>query len=306
MCAIEGVLPVLPMPFDEDGEIDTTELGRVAEYLVSQPIRAIAFGFASEVSRLTDVERDRALREVADTVGGVVPVVATIQAHSTVALLRRGEASLESGATMLMVTPPAGGPFEIDDLVAHFDIVGTRVGVPMIIQDAPTQSGVVTPVDALARLAAEIHNVVAVKVEAPPTAPKVSALVKAVGANAGVLGGAGGVDFVNELERGASGVMPGAAVPELFVRVFDLHRGGRRDEARTLFHRMSPILLLGGRDHQTFCYVQKAILQRRGILHHVRTRSPSPPLDPELDREIDVTFEDAARRWPELGMARSS
>jgi len=305
MTAVEGVIPVLPMPFDEDGEIEVAELRRVTEFLLGQPVRAIAFGFASEVSRLTDVERDLALRVVADAVRGAVPVVATIQAQSTLALLRRAEAALENGATMLMVTPPAGGPFAPDDVVAHFDALDRRTGTPTIIQDAPALSGVETSVAVLARLATEVPGVVAVKIEAAPTAPKVSALVEALGSSASVLGGAGGLDLVNELERGASGVMPGAAFPELFARVIEHHRAGRRDDARALLNRMLPLLLLGTRGHDTYCHVQKAILVRRGVLHHVRTRPPSQPLDRALARELATAIDDAARAWPELGLRPS-
>ena len=302
MIALDGVIPVLPMPFDEDGDIEVEELRQVTRFLLGRPVRAIAFGFASEVSRLTDMERDLALRVVADAAGGALPVVATIQAHSTPALLRRAEAALENGATMVMVTPPAGGPFAPDDLVAHFDALSRRTGTPMIIQDAPALSGVETSVAVLARLAVEIPGVVAVKIEAAPTAPKVSALVEAIGTSAGVMGGAGGLDFLNELERGASGVLPGAAFPELFARVFDLYRAGRLQEARTLFSRMLPILVLTTRDHETFCYAQKAILRRRGVLQHVGTRAPSRHLDAELDRELRTAIDEAARAWPELDL----
>lgn len=305
MNALEGVIPVIPMPFDEDGEIEVAELRRVTEFLLGQPVRAIAFGFASEVSRLTDVERDLALRVVADTAGGAVPVVATIQAGSTLALLRRAEAALENGATMLMVTPPAGGPFAPDDVVAHFDALGRHAGTPMIIQDAPALSGVETSVAVLARLAVELPGVVAVKIEAAPTAPKVSALVEAVGGSASVMGGAGGLDFLNELERGASGVMPGAAFPDWFARVFEHQRAGRGDEARALFAPMLPLLLLGTRGHDTYCHVQKAILVRRGVLHSVRTRPPRPRLDAALARELATAIDDAARAWPELGLRPS-
>ena len=306
MAMLQGVIPVLPMPFDEDGEIEVEELRRVTEFLAGQQVPAIAFGFASDVGRLTDAERDAAVRVVADAAGSAMPVIATVQANSTPALLRRADGALQSGASMLMITPPAGGPFAPEELVAHFDAVAARAGVPLIVQDAPAQSGVEMPVALLARLANELPAVIAVKTEASPTAPRVGALVEALGGSAGVMGGAGGLDFLNELERGASGTLPGAAFPELFVTVFDLHRAGRHDDARALFGRMLPILLLSTRDHETFCYTQRAILRRRGILRHVRTRPPRPPLDPGLERELDIAMDHAARAWPELGLRPAS
>lgn len=299
---LEGIVPVLPMPFDADGVIAPAELDRVTTFLLARPVAAIAFGFASEVARLTDTERDLALHVAAGVVAGSRPIIATIQAGSTVALVRRAEAARMNGATMLMVTPPPGAPVPPDDLVSHFDSVAREIGLPLIVQDAPGQSGVEMPVSRLARLAIEIPGVIAVKTEAPPTAPKVGALVDAIGPAAAVLGGAGGMDFFNELNRGAAGTLPGAAFPELFVTVFQLYRSGQLELARAAFAAILPLVLVSGRDHDTFCHAQKFILRRRGILNGVGLRSPAPALDPRLDGDLQVALADVARAWRRLDL----
>ena len=68
----------------------------------------------------------------------------------------------------------------------------------------------------------------------------------------GGLGGAGGIDFWHELERGADGTVPGVAMAELFPAVHALHEAGDRDAARTLFNRHLPLIALATRDMDTF------------------------------------------------------
>jgi len=58
---LEGVIPILAMPFDARGDIDLKSLDREVDFLVASGVRTIGFGFASEGFRLTAEERDAAL-----------------------------------------------------------------------------------------------------------------------------------------------------------------------------------------------------------------------------------------------------
>ena len=80
------------------------------------------------------------------------------------------------------------------------------------------------PAALLARMAREIENVQYAKVEAPPTAAKVSAVVKAGGIV--VFGGLNGNFFIEEYHRGARGMMPGSDMIGYFVA--DLECAGIR------------------------------------------------------------------------------
>jgi 4-hydroxy-tetrahydrodipicolinate synthase len=128
--------------------------------------------------------------------------------------------------------------------------------------------------------------VVALKVEAEPSAPKIGRIVKALDSDVAVLGGGAGLDLLHELERGAHGTMPGAALADAFLRVWTLHRAGRRKEARREFDRLLPLLVLGTRSLDTFLFVEKEILRRRGVFSTARLRLPSLPAEPELAAEL--------------------
>src|SRR5260370_19073632 len=112
----------------------------------------------------------------------------------------------------------------------------------------------------VARLLTEIEGVIGLKIEHVPTAPKIAAVAAAISGGGGILGGAGGGDFFHELERGASGTMPGARFPEGFVDVLRLYREGDRDGARRPFNRYLPLLLLARRSLYTVLWLQQGIL----------------------------------------------
>ena len=91
--------------------------------------------------------------------------------------------------------------------------------------------------------------VCALKIEAVPPAPKVGRVAALDHAGVAVLGGAGGIDFWHELERGADGTVPGVAMAELFLAVQAHHDAGDRDAARRLFNRHLPLIALGDTRH---------------------------------------------------------
>ena len=289
---LDGIIPILSMPFGDDEAIDFAGLTAQIDFLFRLGVQGVGFGFGSEIFRLTERERDEAVAVAARHVAGRVPVVVGVGANSTVAAIQRAEAARDAGADVLMVTPPAIVQPSADDVFAYYARLAETVDLPIIVQDAPGMVGTQLSPVLLVRLAREIERVVAIKVEALPTAPKVGAVATPVGDAASVLGGAGGLDFFHELERGASGTIPGAALPEVFIRVWDLHRRGQRDDARRLFNRYLPLLSLSNRDLDTFLFVQKEILRRGGVLRTARLRAPSAPPDAELLAELDALLID--------------
>lgn len=300
--ALEGIIPILSMPFRDDDAVDLDALVAQAVWLAETGVDGVGFGFGSEIFRLSERERDEAVTQVAQALDGRLPIVVATSANSTHAAVQRAEAAKGAGGTILMITPPAYVTTTPDDLIAHYATIAERMGLPIIVQDAPGMTGVTMAPELLARIAREIDLVAAVKVESVPPAPKVGAVAAIIGDAATVLGGAGGSDFMHELMRGARGTIPGAAMPELFVAVWRLFDAGKVAEARCLFNRYLPLFALTGRTMDLFLYTQKELLRRRGILPSARMRLPAERIDPDYTRELDAMVSDLGldelcRQW---------
>jgi dihydrodipicolinate synthase/N-acetylneuraminate lyase len=299
---LDGIIPILSMTFHDDDTIDHASLLAQAEFLIETGVTGVGFGFGSEIYRLTDAERDAALSGVATGLAGRIPIIVATGANSTHATVLRSTAARDAGATVLMIVPPTYSSAGPDEVFAHYATIAEQVGLPIIVQDAPSMTGVIMSDTLMARLANEVELVVAIKIEVIPPAPKVGTVVAKLAGSASVLGGAGGIDFAHEMERGAVGTIPGAALPELFVAVWQAFRDGRNAEGRALFNRFLPLLNLSGRSTDTFLFVQKEILRRRGILPNARLRTPSERIDPlfigELDAMLaDLGIADLGRHW---------
>src|SRR5262245_20532465 len=274
-------------PVLENGELAWDDLRREVDFLVGEGVSAYGFGFGSEVFRLTEAERDAALDVVVKHTGERAHVIANVQAGSTPAAVERAAVAKSLGADAVMLPPPSHSAADPGALFDHYKTVGREVGSPIVVQDAPGMSGIELSPELLLRLAHEVEHVVALKVEAEPSAPKIGRIVRALDSDVAVLGGAAGLDLLHELQRGAHGTMPGAALADAFMRVWRLYRADRRREARREFDRLLPLLVLGTRSLDTFLFIEKEILRRRGVFSTALHRLPAPPPEPELEAELD-------------------
>jgi len=279
---------VLSVPFNDDEAIDWHSLEREVEFLATSPgISVLAIGFASEIIRLTDIELDQLIQRSVSAAGPRTAVVAAVRAGGTRAAAMRADTAASAGAQYIMAAPPPGCATD-QSAIDFYGAVADASGLPVIVQDAPAASGVELPTARIALLVDALGDqVAAIKVEPMPSAPKISALRAAVPDDMTILGGAGGADFLNELQRGSNGTMPGAALPEIFTQVFDEHTLGDTKAAVRSFAALLPLITTSMRTPDTFIHVQKEILRRRAVFTSSRLRTPADTIDPHVDRELD-------------------
>ena len=275
------------------GSIWTTSAGK-SSFLAGLDIPSFGFGYGSEVLRLTDAERDDAVRVAAAQLKGRKPLLAGITGGSVRAVIARAEATALAGADILMVNPPPGATH---DHIRKVMIEAAATGRGIMIQDAPSISLSEMSVDLLESLVDEIPGIIALKIETLPSAPKVGAVARRLGGRVSVLAGAGGGDFYHELRRGADGTVPGAGFPEAFIDVWHAHKRGGQEASRRAFNRLLPLISLSLRSVDTFLWIQKECLRRRGVLRTSSLRMPSSALDPELTAELDDLLSDLAFEW---------
>jgi 4-hydroxy-tetrahydrodipicolinate synthase len=286
MRLLAGVVPILLMPTDEADEFDEQGLRRQVGHVLDAGVAAFGFGYASEPFRFTDREREHALRVVVEQTAGRALVLAHLPASSTVAGATAAARLAELGADLLMVPAPPSS--DESQLPGYYAAIAAAGGIPIIVQDAPAAGVAEMSVDCLLRLAQEVELIVAIKVETAPTPEKVARLLAVLDPSTTVLGGMGGLEFLNELERGVHGTMPGTALVDFFVRVWALHRDGERAAARALFTRILPILTLSLRSADSFLQVEKELLRRRGIFQCASLRRPVAPMDRGVAAELDM------------------
>lgn len=275
---VQGLVPILATPFHPDGSLDLPSLRRLTGFQLASGVDGVAvLGMASEAFALTATERRLVTSAVAEVVAGQVPLVVGVAATSTVTAVEQAREAAAGGADAVMVLPPFMVPPSPAQLPSFYAAVAA-VGPEVMVQDAPGATGVAMSPQQIAELAT-ITRVTSVKVEAPPTAPKVAAVVDRI-TEPGfvVLGGQNAQFLLDELAAGAVGTMPACEIPDLLAPVFTDWRAGRYDDARARFDLLLPLLVYGLQSGIAWA-VHKEVLVRRGLIDHAAVRVPARELD---------------------------
>jgi 4-hydroxy-tetrahydrodipicolinate synthase len=282
-----GVFPVVNTTFRDDGALDLESQRRLVRFLLDSGAHGLGlFGTASEGYTLSGDERRQLMRAIVREVDGQVPVIVSSGHTGTdvaVALSREAEAE---GADAVMVLPPYYYRPDADGIFEYFRAIDAAIAVPIMIQDAPLMTQVQVGPALAARMGRELERVRYVKVEAPPTAPKVTEITRLAGDSLTLFGGLNGQFLLEELDRGARGTMPGSDLTSVFVRIFNLWANGARSEARREFARHLPLIRYELQPGLGVA-VMKQNLQAWGVIASARVRHPTRALDEIARREVE-------------------
>jgi dihydrodipicolinate synthase/N-acetylneuraminate lyase len=238
-----------------------------------------------------------AARTLVEAAAGRVPVMMSCGRPSTAATVGLARAVAACGVDALMVLPPYVMQPGVRGLIEHYRAVAGATDVPIVLQDAPTLSGVQLSPEILAALVRDVPGIAYLKIEALPSAPKIAELARLLASDEGVtstlIGGAGGLHLVDELRHGASATMPGCSYADIFVHIWEAFVAGDLAAARHLLHRALPLLLYAGQSFSTFVGTQKEWLRRAGVIGSARLRAPAEQLPNEIYEEFATLLAEA-------------
>lgn len=292
MLQLDGVFSVLPTPFDSDGAIDHKSLARVIDLFLRAGVDGFtALGVTSEVARLSDRERELVLGTVLERVNGRVPVVVGTTAGGTTTCIDYSKLARSAGASAVMVSPPRMPKLNSESVMHHFHSLAEAVDLPIVVQDYPVISGFAMEPALVVRIAREIPSARTIKLEDPPTAPKIAHILEE-GSELPIriFGGLGGVYLLEELIAGATGAMTGFAYPEILVKVVKSFRAGEIDRAADTFYRYVPLMRFEFQKGIGMA-IRKEMLRRRGALTHASIRAPGMQLDSATHMALDHLLE---------------
>jgi 4-hydroxy-tetrahydrodipicolinate synthase len=280
---LRGTWYIVPTPFGADGELDLPSLGRLAEAAIAWGVDGLTvMGVMAEPGALTPAERSASLRTIFDAVAGRLPIAVGCSGAALASTLELVGQARELGACAAMVAAP---PLlrNVDQLPAYMK--GAAAGeLPVIIQDEPNATGVILPVSVLLA-AATASGSRTMKIEDPPTPPKIARLL-AADPELDLFGGLGGVSALSELRRGACGTMTGFAYPEILRVVRERLEAGDSRNGALLFDRYLPLIHFEAQQVVGLA-IRKEVLRRRGVFSTHRTRGLAPALDGTTLEELD-------------------
>jgi 1-pyrroline-4-hydroxy-2-carboxylate deaminase len=240
----QGVFPALMTEFHEDGSLDLPSTQRHAERCLEAGCAGLVMlGTLGENSSLVPEEKERVLRAAVEAAAGRVPVLSGVAECTTelgIAHARRAE---RAGCAGLMALPCMVYEQDEREAVHHFRTLAAATGLPVMIYNNPVAYKVDLRPEAF-RALAECANIVAIK-ESSHDSRRMTDSFNALGDRFLMFCGVDDLVLENVV-CGAVGWVSGLvnSFPEEAVRLFELARDGRLDEARGLYRWFMPLLHL--------------------------------------------------------------
>jgi len=287
-----GVFPAATTQFDSQLAVDIAETKSHLEFMLAAGVHGIvALGTCGENASLTAEEKRRVLGAIVETVRGRVPVLAGVTEFTTEAACLYAQDAERIGVDGLMVLPAMVYVPKPAELVEHFRAVARATGLPIMLYNNPPAYRVNIGIDSLETLADE-KNIVALK-EAAEDTRRFTDIVNALGDRYILFAGLDDLAF-EALALGAAGWVSGltGAFPEESVRIYDLMKVGRWDEARELYRWFMPLLHLDAGHDLVQCI--KLVQQRAGH-GSARVRPPRYALSGARYDEIVALADNALR-----------
>ncbi len=269
-----GVVPVMPIPFDDHEEIDELALRRLVDFAVSCKVKAICLPmYGSEFYKLSDEERTRVVAIAVDQAAKRTQVIGNCAHGSTQMATSFAQANVKAGADMISVPIPRLFSLSDDDLLRYLVPIFKSVEAPVLLQDF-NPGGPTVSVEFVTRLQEKCPNFRYLKLEEPLMAAKIEAIRQTTQGQVGVLEGWGALYLMELIPVGISGSMPGLAIADILNRIYEL-RLELNLMAYELFEKVLPQIVFALQNFEFFLYCEKRLLQARGVLSNTNCRNAS-------------------------------
>ena len=281
---LAGVLIPVPTPFDDRDRVDTGRLRRALEKWNTRPLAGIVvLGSNGEAVMLDDFESDQVIVAAREAVPRDRTFIVGTGRESTQAASRR---AAEHGADAVLVRTPGFFKTQMtnDAFVRHYTAVADASPVPVLLYNFTALTGVNLLPAAVARLATH-PNIIGMK-ESGGDIAQIADLVSGTPAGFSVLAGSASTFYPALCVGAVGGILAlGCAAPDACVRLFELARAGRHDDAVALQRELVPLARLLGPTHGVPGL--KAALNLLGYDVGV----PRPPLVPVADAVLPALRE---------------
>jgi 4-hydroxy-tetrahydrodipicolinate synthase len=117
------------------------------------------------------------------------------------------------------------------------------------------------------------------------------ALKPLISENVKLFGGVGGISFLEELEVGVAGVIPGVGFNEVFKMAWTAWNAGDQAKVAEILTRYQPLVsAVSSKGHEFSLHARKQLAKRAGLISSARVRSPTVTA---TEAEIGLIFQTA-------------
>jgi 4-hydroxy-2-oxoglutarate aldolase len=242
MLNLSGIYPPICTPFKGD-EVDYRSLAHNVKRWMGTGLRGLlALGSNGEAASIDEDEAERIVSTVREDVPRDRVLLVGTGRQSTRAAIAATKRAAKAGADAVLVLTPFYFKAQMthDALVDHYRAVADASPVPVLLYNFTAVTGLNMTPETVAALSAH-PNIVGLK-DSNGDIGQVAGVVARVPPAFTVLVGSAATLYPAMVVGAAGGIVAVAnVVPDVCVKLYDLVRAGRHDEARVLQRRLTPL-----------------------------------------------------------------
>jgi 4-hydroxy-tetrahydrodipicolinate synthase len=288
---IEGIIPAVVTPFDENEDVDEGGFRKILNYLIDNGVHGLfPVGSQGEFFSLTNEEKKRLMDIAVEEARGRVFVMPNTGAITTRESIELSQYAEKAGADCVSIITPFFISPDQRELHEHIKAICESVKIPVLCYNNPGRTGGVALTPAtLARLAGEVPNFAGIK-DSSGDLTQVAEMIRLCPSDFKVIMGRDSLIY-GALTYGAAGAIAATAnvAPKLIVEIYQACREGDFERAKECQRKLAPLRSAFGLG--SFPVVVKEALTMMG-LPGGRCRKPIQPLSEEKRAQLrDILVE---------------
>ena len=281
---LHGVFPYLVSPTATDGSIKTDVLGKLCDDMIKAGVHGLTpLGSTGEFAYLGREQRAIVVKATVEATARRVPVIAGVASTSTADAVAQAKAYQALGVDGILAILEAYFPVKDAQVEAYFRAIADAVDIPVVIYTNPNFQRSDLTLDVIARLA-EHPRIQYIK-DASNNTGRLLSIINRCGDKMRVFAASAHIPAAVMLIGGVGWMAgPACIVPRESVKLYDLCKAGRWDEAVALQRKLWRVNEVFARFNLAACI--KAGLQMQGYAVGDPI-APQTPLTPEERRIVE-------------------
>lgn len=235
---LHGVFPYLVSPTTADGRIKTDVLGKLCDDMIKAGVHGVTpLGSTGEFAYLSREQRTAVVTATVEATAKRVPVIAGVASTSTADAVAQAKAYQALGADGILAILEAYFPVKDAQVEAYFRAIADAVDIPVVIYTNPNFQRSDLTLDVIARLA-EHPRIQYIK-DASNNTGRLLSIINRCGDKMRVFAASAHIPAAVMLIGGVGWMAgPACIVPRESVKLYDLCKAGRWDEAVALQRKL--------------------------------------------------------------------